>query len=1189
MGIKLNPPIIENTLPACYRDDKGMVFITIPFTMNRSVSAAQVCGFELKIKTIQTGSHLYTITSVNPNNYLISDKGCYVTFELTDKKELLKIGQFYKVQLAYLGISESDKIKYDNQLNKGDINLQEYEANIAKESTVGYYSGASTIKYTTKPKIYINNFDMRKLNPFTHSFTGYYDQSNGDITEKLYSYQFNIYDKNNVIVYSSGEQVHNGMHDDENFGLSFDTFDLLVDLEYNVIYYIQYDITTINKLILSSPKYRITNRETVDPEIHAQLQANLHFDDGYVTLALNPTEINVLDTGSFVIARSSEDSNYTTWEELYKFKMHKEHPKGIVYKDFTIEHGKRYQYSLQQYNDYDLYSKRILSNTILSDFEDGFLYDGDRQLKIRFNMKMSKLTSNILESKQETIGSKYPFFFRNGTVQYHEFPLNGLISYKMDDNFFFMNKEDLNLEEYYRLGTNSETSNFKDSSGEEIFRERIFKTEVLNWLNNGKPKLLKTPTEGNFIVRLMKVSLSPEDKLGRMLHNFSSTAYEIADYSSASLRKLGILKQEERIITIPQWKSINLNGASVHQEIVLNVPQNEDLTSLHFDDMWPGEIITLTMKDRSQQQIVIGVTGSYHIDNVILPIRSIKFTPKFVIAKIDEQDYLNSHIPYFILEDGKYVNASGGTYDEECAYYMASNNDLLGLITYSYNITQGNDYAHVKSVFYNDATVRQFIGEHDILGEINTINGTTKDWKRELTDLCYLKVSKRPVDRLIAKESTSADGTKTYVDYYYGTSLDDNQNFSEKLPITELKYPIGMRAYEPKKYWIYQNGTHVLDEREEWHENTIYYLKGQYQRVPDSTPIGLVAWEPTHYYVQREVEGKTVYVLDPGDSWDINEVYYERSKTLKGQLLHHEVKNMTCDEDHVFKPDHFYIIAGYYEGKAVYTWAKNFDENTAYYYIDDSKNGWQNAYVTINNDYVYRSYTYYIHLLNNDEDFPENNKDEYRISTEPEFNMHKLELVYGDVLDYEGEVLKYYKLKKTAPLTLYQIGDSWSPNTSRAGYDAPLYDFHPTKYIDFNNKNKEYQLDEYAPYIVLNNEIISVEDTIIYGPKNLNLFEEITELRSGNGVIVDVVYHTKGYEYLIEESNTSYQSALQQCKDFIDRLNLPPTDENYVDLYDTDTAEYKSCYNNSYQKVVSGAYNSLITAIDQKIGGSNDV
>jgi hypothetical protein len=54
---------------------------------------------------------------------LISDKECYVTFELTDKKELLKIGQFYKMQLAYLGISKSDKIDYDNKLNKGDISL----------------------------------------------------------------------------------------------------------------------------------------------------------------------------------------------------------------------------------------------------------------------------------------------------------------------------------------------------------------------------------------------------------------------------------------------------------------------------------------------------------------------------------------------------------------------------------------------------------------------------------------------------------------------------------------------------------------------------------------------------------------------------------------------------------------------------------------------------------------------------------------------------------------------------------------------------------------------------------------------------------------------------------------------------------------------------------------------------------
>jgi hypothetical protein len=40
-----------------------------------------------------------------------------------------------------------------------------------------------------------------------------------------------------------------------------------------------------------------------------------------------------------------------------------------------------------------------------------------------------------------------------------------------------------------------------------ITAERIFKLAVLEWLNNGKPKLFRSPTEGNYIVRLLNVSL----------------------------------------------------------------------------------------------------------------------------------------------------------------------------------------------------------------------------------------------------------------------------------------------------------------------------------------------------------------------------------------------------------------------------------------------------------------------------------------------------------------------------------------------------------------------------------------------------------------------------------------------------------------------------------------------------------
>jgi hypothetical protein len=36
------------------------------------------------------------------------------------------------------------------------------------------------------------------------------------------------------------------------------------------------------------------------------------------------------------------------------------------------------------------------------------------------------------------LGSKYPFIFRNGNVNYKEFPISGLLSYLMDEKEMFM-------------------------------------------------------------------------------------------------------------------------------------------------------------------------------------------------------------------------------------------------------------------------------------------------------------------------------------------------------------------------------------------------------------------------------------------------------------------------------------------------------------------------------------------------------------------------------------------------------------------------------------------------------------------------------------------------------------------------------------------------------------------------------
>ena len=89
--------------------------------------------------------------------------------------------------------------------------------------------------------------------------------------------------------------------------------------------------------------------------------------------------------------------------------------------------------------------------------------------------------------------------------------------------------------------------------------ERKFKIAVLDWLNNGEPKLFKSATEGNFIVRLINTSLSPEDTLGRMLHTFKSTAIEIAECTLENLNKYGFSVGGAIGDFVPLWRTYDFN------------------------------------------------------------------------------------------------------------------------------------------------------------------------------------------------------------------------------------------------------------------------------------------------------------------------------------------------------------------------------------------------------------------------------------------------------------------------------------------------------------------------------------------------------------------------------------------------------------------------------------------------------
>lgn len=624
---KLYPPIVGGSIPACY-NDHGTVLITVPFSMNRAVGIADVKGFRLKIKTVQSNTYLKTLEVTTATaDVAIGER--QVTFQWTNFNNAVVIGQYLKVQLAYV--------------NQSDV--------------VGYYSTPSIVKFTAQPTIYIAGLGSNntEIDTFKSSFTGVY-LPNEDKSERPYSYIFNLYDTNNELLETSGWLLHNNTINPTNsfsasLETSIDTYAFSYAAQIGDTYSVEYGVRTINNLESFSPLYTCLDVPVLNSNFHMDLVATNNFEEAYIALNLsknhNYLNAELSNPVSIEICRAEKTDNYASWVTLQRLYFSSY---GLalkwVYKDFTIEQGISYIYCFRQYNENNVYSARTLSNEVTADFEDMFLWDGERQLKIRFNPKVSSFKNTRLEQKIDTIGSRYPFIFRNGIVNYKEFPIAGLISYLADNNEMFINHvEDLNIvlpedcylpsDEYvYRyiempentILNNDDLIYYQDASGDwdsvtyaekendviyylreqiqvmrarektpsarEVYKntitldsvgynmraERRFKMQLLEWLGNGKIKMFKSAAEGNYLVRLMNVSLTPEDKLGRMLHSFSATAYEVEELTYKNLVSLGFIKADELTVTSMQTQSIllrqkieEITGANVSIKLNTNV------------------------------------------------------------------------------------------------------------------------------------------------------------------------------------------------------------------------------------------------------------------------------------------------------------------------------------------------------------------------------------------------------------------------------------------------------------------------------------------------------------------------------------------------------------------------------------------------------------------------------------------
>ena len=507
---QLYPPYLNSVLPAFAGST-----IKIPFTMNPAVSIADVAGFSVLIKSAESNQTIATfqiqegvngITSKDINNFLTTG---LIKYKIQDDSALKKIktGFFYKLQLGYIKKNSKETV---------------------------LYSSVALIKKCATPTIEIENLDKTENNEYPHTFTGVYNIDPVDSAEKLYSSQFIIRKKgSSKIIATSGNITHN-INNDTLPNQARETYTFKLDLELDVYYTISWEVTTSNGLTKSTSSYLIIQTDGLRSPIeqYVTLSAELNRDEGYMGIRLNKKSSSTSDNKlsekySVLLSRAKKSTNYTIWEPIKEGNI--QTLNKVIYKDYTIEHGEEYIYSLQTVEN-SFYSARIMSNAAVGYFEDILLYDGKRQLKIRYNPKISSVKTVFSEGKIETLGSQYPYVFRNGNIKYKEFSLSGLISYVGDDN-----------QQFFNIVSKEEYNNYL--TDENIYNEKLFRDEVVEWLTNGEEKLFKSPTEGNMVIRLINVSLTPVDQLSRMIYNFSSTAYEIAATDVDSLKKYGILPQ----------------------------------------------------------------------------------------------------------------------------------------------------------------------------------------------------------------------------------------------------------------------------------------------------------------------------------------------------------------------------------------------------------------------------------------------------------------------------------------------------------------------------------------------------------------------------------------------------------------------------------------------------------------------
>lgn len=445
-------------------------------------------------------------------------------------------------------------------------------------------------------------------------------------------------------------------------------------------------------------------------------------------------------TGNICIRRSSMRDGFAYWEDIkyVTFRRQNLNDYPVIY-DYTIESGVQYKYGIQSISiNGERGELNIISEPVMRTFEHCYLLGKNgQQLKLCFDNHMGSYKYNVLENKVDTIGSQYPFIGRNGNVNYRTFPIEGLISFWMDENNTFLKNTFMSngkkgifdkkyLDTFYSYNENKNIVQY------DYTFEREFREKVLAFLMDGKPKLFKSPTEGNIIVRLMDVNCSPNQSLSRLIYNFNCNAIECNVATMTNYLKYGFYNpgtystdfaiQETRI---GQLIGNFSSSDNIFEKIYLKYDNHGEQAGGYKFTLDSIEQVKITLGSKSTSVInnandeVIGrniiLNGNtitlYGSQNVYEIDSLLKFTynsnggDSLYIIGHDDSDRTEAIIDFIYsrtvdLYPGKQIKDKTpttvvGQYFET----VYPNNDIYGILKYKYYFETSNTFKRLKETF----------------------------------------------------------------------------------------------------------------------------------------------------------------------------------------------------------------------------------------------------------------------------------------------------------------------------------------------------------------------------------------------------------------------------------------------------------------------------------------------------------